>query len=342
MKVLVTVTLCFALLLLCDKSFACSDFQVKAKDGTIVTGRSMEFPIDLKSRIWVIPRSANNKYGYLGVDGVGRADLTSDGMNEKGLSVGALMFSEAKYQTPVKGKKSIPLTQICAYLLGNFDNVEDVKKEFNNIRVLAEPVKELGGVLGFHLAIHDAKGHNIVVEFINGETKIYDNPLGVMTNMPEFSWQLTNLSNYINLDAHDKKEISLNGQKVRPAGVGSGFLGMPGDWTPPSRFVRLAWSVTSALPTKNAAGAVILAGHLLNSIDIPMGAIKEANNLYGYAQWVLIKDLSNKVMYYRTYENQTLKSIDLKKLNFNIGAKPKQVSISEGTSLNVDVTGSLL
>jgi len=342
MRVLKGVGLCFILLLFCDKIFACSDFQIIAKDGSIVTSRSMEFPIDLKSRIWSVPRSAANKYGYLGVDSVGRSDILSDGMNEKGLSVGGLMFSSAQYQTPEQGKISVPVTHICSYILGNFGNVEEVKKAFTKIRVIAKPVKELGGVLGFHLAVHDANKKNIVVEFIDGKVNIYDNPLGITTNMPEFPWHMTNLANYINLDPHDKKVISMNGQKVTPIGVGTGLLGIPGDWTPPSRFVRLAWSITSALPTKNADEAVMLSSHLLSSIDIPLGAIKEVNGMYGYAQWVVIKDLTNKVFYYRTYKNPTLKAIDMKKLDLSFGAKAKKISISDDSPKFVDVTGNML
>ena len=328
-------------LLFADKAFSCSDFVVKAKDGTIVNGRSMEFPGDLKSRVWVKPRSTENKYGYLGLDAAGRADLIDDGMNEKGLSVGGLMFVAAKYQTPMKGKKSIPMTRLASYLLGNFATVDEVKKAFDDIRVVDEPIKELGGEFGAHLAVHDTKGKNLVVEFINGEIKMYDNSLGVMTNMPEFSWHMINLSNYVDLDSHDKKEAIINGVTIRPVGVGTGLLGLPGDWTPPSRFVRLALSVSAALPAKNSTEAVTLASHLLNSIDIPLGAIKEVNGMYGYAQWVVIKDLTNKVLYYRTYNNQTLKAIDMKKLNFAIGAQAKSISVNDGAASSVDVTGLL-
>ena len=335
------VILCSVVLLFADKAFSCSDFQVKAQDGSIVVSRSMEFPGDLKSRIWVMPRSTENKYGYLGVDGAGRQDLISDGMNEQGLSVDALMFAAAKYQTAVHGKKSIPITHICSYLLGNFATVDEVRKAFSKIRVLDEPVKELGGTLGFHLAIHDADQKNLVVEFIDGEVKIYDNPIGITTNMPELSWHLTNLANHMNLDPHDKAPVSVNGVKVTAIGVGTGLLGIPGDWTPPSRFVRLAWSISSALPAKDAAEAVLLSSHLLNSIDIPLGVIKEVNGMYGYAQWVVIKDLTNKVFYYRTYDNQALKSIDVKKLDFKFGSKPRNVAISEGGSNITDVTEKL-
>ncbi len=334
------VILFFVLLLFSDKLFSCSSFIVKAKDGSVLSSRSMEFPVDLRSRIWLIPRGAENKYGYLGLDGVGKADLISEGMNEKGLSVSALMFSSAKYQTVVQGKKVVPITHFVSYLLGSCATVTEVKQELEKIRVVNENVKELGGFMGFHFAIYDANKGSIVVEFIDGETRIHDNPLGVATNMPEFSWHMTNLSNYMNLDPHDKSVTYINGVKVAPIGVGTGLLGLPGDWTPPSRFVRLAWSVSSALPAKDYKEAMILSSHLLNSIDIPKGVIKEHDGLYGYAQWIVIKDLTNKVLYYRTYENQTLKSIDMKKLNFNVGSRPKSLSV-EGVPYVADLTDQL-
>jgi len=127
-----------------------------------------------------------------------------------------------------------------------------------------------------HIAVHDAAGKNLVIEFIDGEVKVYDNPLGVMTNRPDFEWQINNLRNYINLDAHDRKDKMLNGLKIEPTGVGSGLLGLPGDWTPPSRFVRLAYSLDAALPVKDAAESVNLAEHLLNIVDIPKGVAQKS------------------------------------------------------------------
>ena len=195
------------------------------------------------------------------------------------------------------------------------------------------------------MALHDATGKNLVIEFIDGKVKVYDNPLGVMTNRPEFDWQINNLRNYINLDAHDKKDKVLNGIKIEPTGVGSGMLGLPGDWTPPSRFVRVAYSVDAVLPAKDAAEAVNLAEHLLNIVDIPKGAIKENPALFvtleGYAQWVVIKDLTNLVLYYKTYENTAWKKIDLKKFILTPGTPQKSIAIEDKQQKVIDVTGEL-
>ena len=328
MKRLLVLTLA-ACLLLPSFALACSDFRVKAQDGSIVVGRSMEFPIDLKSEVCIVPRGAA-KYAFLGINAYQLADTFVDGFNEKGLSLDGLMFTGAEYQ-PEGAGKTITMDEFGAWALGNFATVDEVKAALPKVRIVAAKNKKLKD-LGMHLAFHDATGKSLVVEFIGGEVKVYDNPLGVMTNRPDFPWQLTNLRNYVNLDSHDKNPKLVNGVKIEPTGVGSGMVGLPGDWTPPARFVKLALCVDSALPVKDAAGAVNLAEHILNTVDIPKGLIKEGTEvptveLYGIAQWTIIKDLTNQVLYYKTYDHTAWKSVDLKKFNLASGAPRKSIPI---------------
>lgn len=322
--------------------FACTDFQIKAKDGTVVIGRSMEFPIDLKSEICVVPRG-NGKYGYIGINAFKLPGTYVEGFNEKGLSFDGLMFTGAVYQPHVAGQ-SIPLDNFAAWALGNFATVAEVKQALGTVKISDSSNKKLKD-MGMHVAFHDAAGQNLVVEFIGGKVNIYDNPLGVMTNRPEFPWQLTNLRNYVNLNAQDKDSRMLNGVKIEATGVGSGLLGLPGDWTPPSRFVRTAFCVDAALPAKNAKEAVNLAEHILNVVDIPKGVIKENTPVpfvktYGYAQWVLIKDLTNKVLYYKTYDDTAWKAVDLKKFDLT-GSAVKSLPIDSDKDSYIDVSGEL-
>lgn len=355
----ILIAVVFVTGLLAGISFACSDFQVKAQDNTVVNGRSMEFPVDLHSRVVIIPRgmkfvsvndkgvqgiSWTNKYGFLGIDAFKIKDAYVEGFNEKGLSFGGLMFTGAKYQPALPGK-FVTIADFGSWILGNFADAQEVKEALAKINVASMSSKAMNGELYFHVAVHDAAGKNLVIEFIEGEVKVYDNPVGVLTNRPDFSWQLNNLRNYINLDSHDKKDKMLNGLKIEPTGVGSGMLGLPGDWTPPSRFVRLALAIDSALPTKDAAGAVNLAEHLLNIVDIPKGTIKENPELFitleGYAQWVIIKDLTNLILYYKTYENTAWKKIDLKKFDLSSGAAEKSVEIDDKQQSIIDVSAEL-
>ncbi|MDD5692631.1 MAG: choloylglycine hydrolase family protein [Candidatus Omnitrophica bacterium] len=347
LRAAVLITVVFFLPLTAKISFACTDFQVKAEDNTVVIGRSMEFPVDLHSNVIIVPRgeqfvSVNdkgikgiawmNKYGFLGIDAYDLKNCYVEGFNEKGLSFGALMFVGAKYQAELPGK-FVTIADFGSWVMGNFATVDEVKEALPKINIAGMSLKEANGELFMHIALHDASGKNLVIEFIEGEVKVYDNPLGVMTNRPDFEWQISNLRNYINLDAHDKKEKTLNGLKIEPTGVGSGMLGLPGDWTPPSRFVRVAYSLDAALPVKGSSEAINLAEHLLNIVDIPKGAIKENPAPFvmmeGYAQWVVIKDLTNLTLYYKTYENTAWKKVDLRKFSLEPGGARKSIAIDD-------------
>lgn len=355
----VLIVILFFLVLAANLSFACTDFQVKAEDGTVVIGRSMEFPVDLHSNVVIVPRGEKfvsiddkgakgitwtNKYGFLGIDAYNLKDCYVEGFNEKGLAFDALMFTGAEYQ-PAEAGRFVTVADIGSWIMGNFATVEEVKEALSKVNVAGRNLKEANGNLYMHIAVHDASGKNLVIEFIEGKVKVYDNLLGVMTNRPDFEWQINNLRNYINLDAQDKKDRMLNGLKLEPTGVGSGLLGLPGDWTPPSRFVRVAYSLDAALPVKDATGAINLAEHLLNIVDIPKGAIKENPaplvHMEGYAQWVVIKDLTNLTLYYKTYENTAWKKVDLKKFSLEPGVPRKSLSIDDKQQKFIDVTGEL-
>ena len=333
-------------------SQACTNFQIEAQDKSVIVGRTMEYPTDLRSKIWVVPRgteqtSANNqgvknlywnsKYAYIGIDGFDLGSII-DGMNEKGLSVNGLMYTGAKYQDRGKGK-FVTYADLGSWILANFSTVDEVKKELPNINVIDKYIKEFRGSLGLHMAVHDASGKSIVIEFINGEQKISDNNIGILTNRPSFDQQMTNLRNYINLQADNKEARMVNGVMIEPAGAGSGMLGLPGDWTPPSRFVKMAYVLDAVAKPKTAVEAVNLAEHVMNTVDIPKGVIKEKDlpkNVFPNTQWSVIYDLKNKIMYFRTYDNLTLRKIELSKLTLSEGTDKKRLAISKKFSNTID------
>ena len=107
-----------------------------------------------------------------------------------------------------------------------------------------------------HLAVHDAHGGDLVVEFLHGEPVFHDDPIGVLTNSPTFDWHETNLRNYVNLRDAEAKPLDLMGLEVKPTGNGTGLLGLPGDVTPPSRFVRATVLAEVSHTAKDARAAV--------------------------------------------------------------------------------------
>jgi choloylglycine hydrolase len=353
---------CIIFVLLQSISFACTDFVIKAEDGAVVNGRSMEFPVDMKANIWLIPRgnqftsvtdkkitgiSWTNRYGFLAFDAFNVKNGFVDGLNEKGLSCSALAFGTVKYQPAVPGK-FVTWKDFVGWVLGNFASVDEVKKALPNINIADSYVKEIKGNMGMHIAIHDKDGNSIVVELKDGNLEVFDNPLGVMTNRPGFDWHMNNLRNYVHLGVTDKKSRKLNGVEIEPMGVGSGMLGLPGDWTPPSRFVRTAFAVDGILKPKNAAEAVNAAEHILNVVDIPKGVIKEHPSalmpfvtIYGYAQWVTIKDTANREVYFKTYDNTAWKKVDMKKFDLNKTGNIRSLALEDHKTAFIDVSNDL-
>lgn len=336
-------------------SLACTDFQVKAEDGSIVIGRSMEFALEIGSDIVTFPRgeeitsmtpegnkglSWKSKYGFLGINALGLKRAVVDGLNEAGLAVEFLWFPGSVYGK-AKGNDFVAITELGLWLLGNFATVDEVKNALADRPLVGVYIPQLKQVPGFHVAVHDARGKNLVIEFVNGEKKIYDNPIGVMTNRPTFDWHLANLRNYLNLTPVDKESQTIAGVDVEASGSGNGWLGLPGDWMPPSRFVRTVKLLHAAAPAKNSAEAVNLAEHILNAVDIPYGVIKAQPAGSDYTQWCVIKDLSNRALYYRSYRDMGLKRIDIKQLSLNPGAAPKVIRIEDGTRNVINVTDKL-
>lgn len=338
------------LLVMSQPVSGCTDFRLTAKDNTVLISRSMEFAIDFKSNLRSSPRereftnttpdnktalSWKSKYGYLYLDGL-NVDTAIDGMNEEGLSFEALYLpNETMYQTIPTGKENqaLPYYELGDWVLSNFKTVDEVKQALSNIYVYARSLPETNNMsLPMHAAIYDATGKGIVVEFVNGKMNIFDNKLGVMTNSPTYDWQLTNLRNYLNLSPTNPNPVQVNGMTFVSTGQGSGMFGLPGDISPPSRFVKISTLLKTVLPANDSQSIVNLAQHIMNTVDIPLGFVREPqdNNKYTNetTQWVVFKDLTNKLFYYRTYENLALHLVDLKKVDFSKGAAPLKMPIA--------------
>lgn len=340
---------------------SCTVFRLKAGDGSMTVGRSCEFGLDMKYDVIVVPRNKayespspegkgglawKTRYGYVAIASLGMDFGVSDGMNEKGLSIGMLWFeTDMKWQDVPAGEMGRALAQAMVgdWILGNFANVEEVRKEIRNVKVFgySDPVSRLTPTV--HFIVYDANGGCIVIEYEDGKCNIYDNPLGIMTNAPSFPWHLTNLRQYLGVRTENPESYSIYGRTFLPTGHGSGMFGLPGDLTPPSRFVRLAVLTGFSDKQPDAAGNLNLAQHIMNTFDIPKGTITDAAAQKGTVikettQWVSFRDITNRIYYFRTYDNMTLRKINLNELDFS-GTAVKRVRMFGTAETVVDITG---
>jgi len=331
-KVVLTVGFLLTALALTHIADACTGIRLTAQDGSIVYGRTLEFPVSLDASLIMVPRSfeyigttapdAQNgkkwstKYAFTGM---GAYDLPHviDGMNEKGLAVGLFYFPNfAHYPAPTEQNKDqvIGPWELGTYLLSQYATVDEVREGINSVTVAPVVLQQFGFVLPVHYVVHDATGKSIVIEYVNGETIIHDNPLGVVTNAPTFDWHMTNLSNYNNISITNVPPLQLSGTKIIGLSQGTGLQGLPGDFTSPSRFVRAVTFSQSAVPSANGPEGVLQVFHILNQFDIPKGAVRDTVNnqtTIEYTPWTTVSDLKNKQFHYRTYENQQVRRMDL-------------------------------
>lgn len=323
--------------------YPCTAFQLKGKDGSIIYARSLEFGFRMNSDMLIVPRDIEYqgtalkgkglkwkvKHGYVGMNQFFENTFISDGMNEKGLIASILyMPGYAKYQQSDLNKKDKTLGswELISFLLATCSTIEEVKSALSEVIVSDEPLPGTDFILPVHFYISDALGKTIIVEYIEGMRHEYENPLGVLTNSPTFDWHLKNLTNFITLSPKNVSELRLPNWTIKGLGQGNGLLGLPGDYTPPSRFVKATFFSQWAKTPKNALEGVNLAFHILNTFDIFEGIVKNdpsssVQTPFGeekeeITEWTIVHDRTNLKTYFRTYESLEIQTIDLKKLDF--------------------------
>lgn len=315
---------------------ACTGITLTAVDGNVVRARTMEFNVNLESSVSMIPRaqartgttpdgkpglSWKAKYASVGISPMGMPHLV-DGLNEKGLSMGLFYFDQsAEYQpyVPANASQSLASWELGSYILDNFATVDEVRQGLADVVVVPVVFDKFNFVLPVHFVVTDTTGKSIVIEYVEGKLKVHHNEIGVITNNPPFDWHMTNLQNYVNLNLQNSPAQKLGGTTIKGLGQGTGLLGMPGDFTSPSRFVRAAIFSHGVTPSPDADHAAFQAFHILNNFDIPKGVAREGkqdkngNINADYTQWTSANDLTARRFYFRTYEDSTIRFVDLTK-----------------------------
>jgi choloylglycine hydrolase len=350
-----------ALTIVSAQAYACPAFQLTSNDGAKIYFRSMEFGFPFHSQVVVVPRGTQytgttpngksglkwvTRYGVVGLNVYIAPNVVADGMNEKGLVVGMLYLPGYAQFMPLdtsKSDRTIGDWELAIYLLSTVATVEEAKQALlkEKAYVVEQVFPPYKQVLPLHFYISDNTGAVVIAEYVNGKLSLHDDGLGVLTNSPPFVWQTTNLANYVNLSPVNAPVMDLSGLDIQNFGQGSGMLGIPGDYTPPSRFVRAALFSHWATPGKNALDTVNVGFHVLNTFDIFDGAIRQAGAakpqpLADVTEWVVAHDRTNMKTYVRTYGGLTIQMIDLKKIDF--GRPGVRQILLDSTFAPVDIT----
>ena len=312
-------------------SNACTAINVIAKDGSVVAGRTMEWAFDMNWQIVANPKGVSipmtapasmklpatnlsSQYAFVGVSpGVLQGSPAYlEGQNEAGLGISGNFlpgFTEYQVVTP-QDKKYVSVINFGTFVLGMFGSVKEVRSEVPKYKVWYDPseVKGIPTPPWIHYVITDRSGDSIIVEFVKGQMVIHNNVAGVLTNSPTYDWHLANVRNYLSLTATATPSVTVGKTNVTELGQGGGLLGLPADYTPPSRFVRATYLKQFAYQPSNVVEAIQLTDHILNNVDIPNGVARSSDGkqvFADYTQWVNLKDLKNNRMKIANYANRT-------------------------------------
>lgn len=321
-------------------AIACTGTKIQAQDGSVLFGRTFEFGADTHSNIILIPRnflltanagslsknlSWKTKYAVLGMNAESLPVIV-EGVNEKGLRVGDFYFPGfAGYQklNEEEAGNALSSYDLGTWILTSFATIDEVKNALPAMNVSDAQFKPWGFTLPLHYIVSEPNGKSLIIEYLDGKLNLYDDNMGVLTNSPDFKWQQLNLNNYVNLSASEALESPIPQLKLKEFGLGSGMLGLPGDSTPPSRFVRMVFYTATMLPIADAEQAVNKLFHLLNNFDIPMGSSIEKRGdtaFYDHSQWMTATDLKKQILYFKTYDNQNIKKVDMSQFDLNANA----------------------
>lgn len=339
---------------------ACTAIKLAAQDGSTVHGRTAEFGLDLQLSLVAIPAGISfegttpqgkglqytSKYGAVGAMTFDNPVMI-DGINEKGLAVGAFYFpGYAAYSKTTSENQSQSLSplEFPNWILTNFATVEEVKSGIAGVAIAPTVIEGWGSESPpLHYIVYDKAGKSIVIEPLEGKLVVRDSPMGIITNSPTFDWHQTNLRNYVGLSPYNPKAVTVDDLKLNPFGQGSGMVGLPGDFSPPSRFVRATAYSALAIPSKNSDEAVLQAFHILNQFDIPVGFVRAKVGDKTMSEWTLattVRDPKNLKYYMRTYADQTIRAVDVKQVTQDSKAI-KRLKLDQYKQPIVDVSSDL-
>ena len=351
-----TKNLLLGIAAVCGSTFqavACTGISLTSRDGSYVQARTIEWARGvLQSEYVIIPRGQQltsftptgvngltftAKYGVVGL-AVVQKEFIAEGINEAGLSAGLFFFPHyGGYETydAAQNQRTLADLQVTEWLLSQFSTIDEVKAALSSVRVVG-----LEKTAVVHWRIGEPSGRQVVLEIINGQPRFYENKLGVLTNSPGFDWQMTNLNNYVNLRSGSTTAQWLgHDTELVPFGAGSGFLGIPGDVTPPSRFVRAAFYQSSAPRQDSALQTVLQCFRILGSFEIPIGiefsAGEPPTDIPSATQWTSAADLMNRKIYYNTMYNSAIRCIDLRQIDFS-RVKYRSVPLDETKHQSVE------
>ena len=300
----------------------CTAATYKTKD--FYFGRTLDYEISYGDQVVITPRNyvfdlreggqLKNHYAMIGMACVmENYPLYYDAVNEKGLGIAGLNFvGNASYKKPVEGKDNITQFELIPWILGKCATVKEARQLLKNMNLIDTPFLPDLPVAQLHWIIAD-KEECITLESLEEGMKIYDNPVGVLTNNPPFNYQMFNLNNYMQLAVENRSNTFSENLELNQYSRGMGGMGLPGDLSSQSRFVRVDFVKMNSLSGDSEEESVSQFFHILGSVDQQRGCCKLGEDKYEITLYTSCCNTDKGIYYYNTYDNHQISAVDMHK-----------------------------
>ena len=304
----------------------CTAATYKTKD--FYFGRTLDYEFSYGDEVTITPRNysfhfiekgdINVHYAIIGMAYViENYPLYYDAINEKGLGIAGLNFVDnAYYKQKTEGKDNITQFEFIPWILSQCATVKEARSLIEKINLLNIPFNDKLPLAELHWIISDSE-ESITVEAVKEGIKIYENPVGVLTNNPSFDKQMFGLNNYMHLSTkppENKFAVDLNLEKYSR---GMGAIGLPGDLSSQSRFVRVAFTKMNSVSGEGEKESVSQFFHILNSVEQQRGCCNLGDNKYEITIYTSCCNTNKGIYYYTTYDNHQITAIDMHKENLD-------------------------
>ncbi len=292
-------------------------------------GRNLDLECGFGERVVITPRNypfsfrmageMKTHYAMIGMAAVAQGyPLYAEACNEKGLCIAGLNFPQNAYypEDTAADKANISPFELTAWLLGQCADVREVRHVLSRTHLTRMDFSRELRLSPLHWIVSD-RNESITVECMRDGLHVYDNSVGVLTNNPHFEIHMTNLCQYLNLTSAYPENRFHSEVKLSPFGVGMGAMGLPGDFSPVSRFVRTVFLKYNLKCEQGEAGSVSGFFHLLDAVAMPDGAVMTPSGAYEYTRYSSCISADKGIFYYKTYRNNQITAVDMHRENLD-------------------------
>lgn len=298
----------------------CTCINFKTKDNYF--GRNLDLEYRFNEKVVITPRnykfnlkngtSITSKYSMIGMATVvSNYPLYAEATNEKGLSMAGLYFPKnACFFKEEDNKLNLSPYELIPYFLGLYSSISEIKKDITKLNITNTPFSKEMPVSDLHWMISD-ESECIVIEQMEDGLKVYNNPIGVLTNNPPFEYHLDNINNYSNLSPYNSENTFSNKINLNQYGQGMGAIGLPGDNSPASRFIRASFNKLNSKCEDDEKSSVTQFFHILDSVSMVQGTTITKENKNDITTYSCCINTSKGIYYYKTYTNNQIIAIKM-------------------------------